>query len=85
MLGKGFESLDQIKARDRETLLKVLTPEEVARVLSEVPLLRYRVRLLLIYACGLRVRECVFDSQHTGRATVCSSAMARAAKTATRF
>lgn len=58
-LGKGFESLDQIKARDRETLPKVLTPEEVARVLSEVPLLRYRVPLLLIYACGLRVRECV--------------------------
>ena len=42
MLGKGFESLDQIKARDRETLPKVLTPEEVAHVLSEVPLLRYR-------------------------------------------
>lgn len=59
MLGLGFESLDQIKARDRETLPTVLTPEEVARVLSAVPLLRYRVPLLLIYACGLRVRECV--------------------------
>ena len=59
MLGQDFESLDQIKARDRETLPEVLTPEEVARVLSEVPLLRYRVPLLLIYACGLRVRECV--------------------------
>jgi site-specific recombinase XerD len=59
MLGRAFESLDQIKARDRETLPTVLMPEEVARVISAVPLLRYRVPLLLIYACGLRVRECV--------------------------
>jgi len=59
MLGLGFESLDQIKARDRDTLPDVLTPEEVARVLNAVPLLRYRVPLILIYACGLRVRECV--------------------------
>ena len=59
MLGPGFESLDQIKARDRETLPTVLRPEEVPRGLSAVPLLRYRVPLLLIYACGLRVREYV--------------------------
>lgn len=59
LLGRGFESLDQIKARDRETLPDVLTPEEVGRVLNAVPLLRYRVPLILIYACGLRVRECV--------------------------
>lgn len=59
MLGMGMESLDQIKARDRETLPTVLTPHEVARVIAAVPLLRYRVPLLLIYACGLRVRECV--------------------------
>jgi site-specific recombinase XerD len=59
MLGRGFESLDQIKARDRETLPDVLTPDEVARVLGAVPFLRYRVPLILIYACGLRVRECV--------------------------
>lgn len=59
MLGLGFESLDQIKARERETLPTVLTPEEVARVLRAVPLLRYRVPLLLIYACGLRIRDCI--------------------------
>jgi integrase/recombinase XerD len=59
MLGQAFESLDQIKARDREVLPTVLMPEEVVRVISAVPLLRYRVPLLLIYACGLRVRECV--------------------------
>ena len=61
MLGLGFESLDQIKARDRETLPTVLRPEKVARVLSAVPLLRYRVPLLLIYACGLRVRQCTWQ------------------------
>jgi len=59
MLGRKFASLDQIKARDRETLPTVLTSNEVARVISAVPLLRYRVPLLLIYASGLRVRECV--------------------------
>jgi len=59
MLGQSFASLDQIKARDRETLPTVLTPEEVARVIAGVPLLRYRIPLLLIYACGLRVRECI--------------------------
>ncbi|MBC2601620.1 integrase [Puniceicoccus vermicola] len=37
----------------------MLTPDEVARVISAVPLLRYRVPLLLIYASGLRVRECI--------------------------
>lgn len=59
MLGQEFASLDQIKARDRETLPTVLTSDEVARVISAVPLLRYRVPLLLIYASGLRVRECI--------------------------
>ena len=39
MLGREFASLDQIKARDRETLPTVLTPDEVARVISAVPLL----------------------------------------------
>lgn len=59
MLGRKFASLDEIKARDRETLPTVLTSDEVARVIQAVPLLRYRVPLLLIYASGLRVRECI--------------------------
>jgi len=59
MLGLEFTSLDEIKARCRETLPTVLTEDEVARVISAVPLLRYRVPLLLIYASGLRVSECV--------------------------
>lgn len=59
MLGLEFASLDQVKSRDLETLPAVLTVDEVARVISAVPLLRYRVPLLLIYASGLRVSECM--------------------------
>ena len=59
MLGETFASLDQIKAKDRETLPTVLTTDEVARTLQAVPLLRYRIPLLLIYASGLRVHECI--------------------------
>jgi len=58
MLELEMESLDQIKARDRESLPTILTPEEVARVLQAIPFQRYRIPLLLIYASGLRVREC---------------------------
>jgi integrase/recombinase XerD len=59
MLGRELLSIDQIRARDRETLPTVLTSDEVARVIRAVPLWRYQVPLLLIYASGLRVRECV--------------------------
>ena len=58
MLGREYASLDQIKAKDRETLPVVLSVEEVPRVFEKIPLLRYRIPLLLIYASGLRVREC---------------------------
>lgn len=58
-LGRTCESLDQVKAKDRETLPSVLTTDEVARILQAVPLLRYRMPLLLIYASGLRVHECI--------------------------
>ena len=59
MLGRKLAGLDQIKARDRQSLPTVLTTDEVARVIKAVALLRYRVPLLLIYASGLRVRECI--------------------------
>jgi integrase/recombinase XerD len=58
MLGRQMESLDQIKARDRESLPTILTPDEVGRVIRAIPFQRYRIPLLLIYASGLRVREC---------------------------
>ena len=59
MLGREYASLDLIKARDRETLPVVLTLEELHRLFKQITLLRYRVPLLLIYASGLRVRECI--------------------------
>lgn len=58
MLGKEYASLDAIKARDRETLPTVLTVDELRRLFAHVKFNRYRVPLLLIYACGLRVNEC---------------------------
>ena len=58
MLGHELPLLDQIKARDRETLPVVLTVDEVQRLFRKIPFLRYRTPLLVIYASGLRVREC---------------------------
>ncbi len=59
MLGRKYPSLDQIKARDRETLPVVLRVEELQRLFKQIPLRRYRTPLLLIYASGLRVCECI--------------------------
>ena len=59
MLGRDYASLDLIRARDRETLPVVLTANELQRLFKQIPLLRYRIPLLLIYASGLRVRECI--------------------------
>ena len=53
MLGREYASLDAIKARDRETLPTVLTVDELRRLFAHVKFNRYRVPLLLIYACGL--------------------------------
>ena len=59
MLGRHYASLDLIKARDRQTLPVVLTVDELQRLFKQIALLRYRIPLLLIYASGLRVRECI--------------------------
>lgn len=52
-------SWTSLKARDRETLPVVLTVNELQRLFKQIPLLRYRIPLLLIYASRLRVRECI--------------------------
>jgi integrase len=51
--------LNEIKSKDRETLPTVLTIAEIRSILSHVPFQRYRMPLLLIFACGLRVGECL--------------------------
>jgi len=59
MLGQECLILNDIKSKDRESLPTVLRIEEIRSILSHVPFLRYRVPLLLIFASGLRVRECL--------------------------
>jgi integrase/recombinase XerD len=59
MLGQECLILNEIKSKDRETLPTVLTIAEIRSILSHVPFQRYRMPLLLIFACGLRVGECL--------------------------
>ncbi len=59
MLGQECLILNDIKSKDRETLPTVLTIEEIRRILQHVRFHRYRMPLLLIFASGLRVSECV--------------------------
>ena len=59
MLGQECLILNEIKSKDRETLPTVLRLEEIRRILQHVRFQRYRMPLLLIFACGLRVGECL--------------------------
>ena len=45
--------------RDRETLPVVLHLDEITGLFKEMPLLRYKMPLELIYNCGLRLHECL--------------------------
>ncbi len=49
----------QIRARDHDTLPAVLTRQQVHDLLACIRLRRYRTPLKLIYACGLRLSECL--------------------------
>ena len=49
----------QIRAKDHDTLPAVLTRQQVHDLLASVRLRRYRTPLKLIYACGLRLSECL--------------------------
>lgn len=59
MLGKPWKLWDIVKVRDRETLPVVLDLDEVPRIFNQMPLLRYKIPLVLIYNCGLRLQECL--------------------------
>jgi site-specific recombinase XerD len=49
----------QIRTRDHDTLPAVLTRRQVHQLLAHIRLRRYRTPLKLIYACGLRLSECL--------------------------
>jgi site-specific recombinase XerD len=59
MLGQQCRLLGDIQAKDRESLPVVLNPQEIRRIFARMPLRRYRTPLLLLYASGLRIRECI--------------------------
>ena len=59
MPGKPWKLWDVVKVRDPETLPVVLDMDEVTRLFQQMPLLRYKMPLELIYNCGLRLQECL--------------------------
>lgn len=59
MLKRACPVFGDIKARDRRELPTVLDREEVKRVFARIGLRRYRTPLLLLYASGLRISECI--------------------------
>ena len=59
MLKQKFLILDDIRTPDRESLPEVLTVEEIRRVFRSFILRRYRTPMLLSYASGLRIGECL--------------------------
>lgn len=73
MLGRDWKLWDVVSVRELRKLPVVMDIGEVQRVLREVPLLRHRVPLRLIYCCGLRLDEAVrltVDDVEPGRILV---------------
>lgn len=58
-LGLEWKVLDRIRLPQKKNLPVVLSYEEVKKVLSFVYHPTYRMCLTLIYACGLRLNECL--------------------------
>jgi integrase/recombinase XerD len=54
----------QVRAKDHDTLPAVLTRRQVHDLLALIRLRRYRTPLKLIYACGLRLSECLALTIH---------------------
>ena len=59
MLKRDWAIFTDIKARDRASLPTVATRDELRRIFVNIPLRRYRTPLLLCYASGLRISECI--------------------------
>ncbi len=56
--------LSQVRTKDHDTLPGVLTRQQVHDLLGSIRLRRYRTPLKLIYACGLRLSECLALTIH---------------------
>lgn len=56
-LHREWSTLRFVRAQPEKKLPVILSLEEVRRILSGVRLLRYRVCLMTIYSCGLRLQE----------------------------
>lgn len=54
----------QIRTKDHDTLPAVLTRQQVHDLLAFIRLRRYRTPIKLIYACGLRLSECLALTIH---------------------
>ncbi|MBL9173085.1 MAG: tyrosine-type recombinase/integrase [Verrucomicrobiales bacterium] len=54
----------QIRTKDHDVLPPVLTRPEVHALLAHIRLRRYRTPIKLIYACGLRLSECLALTIH---------------------
>jgi site-specific recombinase XerD len=58
-LGREWKIFDLIRLPQKKKLPVVLSYEEVKKVLSHIHHPTYRMCLTLIYACGLRLNECL--------------------------
>ena len=58
-LGREWKIFDLIRLPKKQNLPVVLSYEEVKKVLSHIHHPTYRMCLTLIYACGLRLNECL--------------------------
>jgi integrase/recombinase XerD len=56
-LKRDWSTRSFVRAQREKKLPVILSPQEVRRILQQVTLLRYRVCLTPIYACGLRLQE----------------------------
>jgi integrase/recombinase XerD len=56
---QDWRVFSQIRTKDHDTLPAVLTRDQVIQLLAHIRLRRYRTPLKLIYACGLRLSECL--------------------------